>query len=256
MTVSRVEAAPPKTTPAPGQAPEARELVADLTDVGYVRVEAATMRALLAPAVPAGWPAFASAWDDLGLDRFMADGGRYRRRRHAVFRMEAGRAERQPHQPHYQSRDYNRLNGGVERWFEPVQEAVAAGPVLRRVLALCDGVFSAAEARSAPLAWKVEVHQFRIEAAEGEEGRPTPEGLHRDGVDWVFVMLVGRRNVLEGVTEIGGPDGAGQHFTLAEAGDAVLLDDRRILHGVTPIRPIDPGRPAFRDVLVVTFAAV
>ena len=34
---------------------------------------------------------------------------------------------------------------------------------------------------------------------------------------------------------------------------AVLLDDRRVMHGVTPIRPIDPPRPGHRDVLVVTF---
>jgi len=33
----------------------------------------------------------------------------------------------------------------------------------------------------------------------------------------------------------------------------VLLDDLRVLHGVTPIRPEDSARPALRDVLVVTF---
>jgi hypothetical protein len=35
--------------------------------------------------------------------------------------------------------------------------------------------------------------------------------------------------------------------------DAALVDDGRVFHGVTAIRPIDPSRPAFRDVLVVTF---
>ena len=41
----------------------------------------------------------------------------------AATRAFAARAEgdpRKPHQPHYQSRDYNPLNGGIERWFEPV----------------------------------------------------------------------------------------------------------------------------------------
>ena len=56
----------------------------------------------------------------------MADGGRYRKRRHAVFAVTASGIARQPAQPHYQSRDYNTLNGGIERWFEPVTEQAAS----------------------------------------------------------------------------------------------------------------------------------
>lgn len=37
----------------------------------------------------------------------------------------------------------------------------------------------------------------------GQEGRPTPEGMHRDGVDWVLVLLVSRVNISEGETSIG-----------------------------------------------------
>ena len=36
----------------------------------------------------------------------------------------------------------------------------------------------------------------------------------------------------------------------------MLIDDHRILHGVTELHPLDPARPAWRDALVVTFAAV
>jgi hypothetical protein len=31
------------------------------------------------------------------------------------------------------------------------------------------------------------------------------------------------------------------------------VDDRRVMHGVTPVQPLDPAEPAYRDVLVVTF---
>ncbi len=44
-------------------------------------------------------------------------------------------------------------------------------------------------------------------------------------------------------------------FTLAAPLDAALVDDNRVMHGVTAVHPIDPTRPAFRDVLVVTFSA-
>jgi hypothetical protein len=41
--------------------------------------------------------------------------------------------------------------------------------------------------------------------------------------------------------------------TLREPGDLLLGDDRRTLHSVSPVRPVDRSRPAYRDVLVVTF---
>ena len=49
-------------------------------------------------------------------------------------------------------------------------------------------------------------------------------------------MMVGRRNVSQGVTQIFAPDGTGLgSFTLSEPGDATFIDDHRIFHGVTPI---------------------
>jgi hypothetical protein len=98
------------------------------------------------------------------------------------------------------------------------------------------------------------MHQFRIETVRGQSGLPTPEGIHRDGVEGVIVMLVNRRNVSRGVTELFDPQGRPLGaFTLAHPGDCVLLDDARVLHGVTPIAPHDPVEPGIRDVLVVTF---
>lgn len=227
-----------------------------LIDAGYARLQGPETFAALGEPGQDAWRAFAASWDDLGQDRFMADGGRYRRRRFATFRVVDGAAERKAHQPHFQSRDYNQLNGGVQRWFEPVTDAVAGGPVMQAIFARCAALFTAASGRPARQPWHVEVHQFRIEATTDAQGRPTPEGLHRDGVDWVFVMLVARHNVAEGVTEIGAADGrALGRFTLTEPGDGVFLDDRRVRHGVTPIVPIDPAQSAHRDALVVTFRA-
>ena len=107
----------------------------------------------------------------------MADGGRYRRRRYAAFAVSQDGIVRKPHQPHYQSRDYNPLNGGIERWFEPVAEAVAAHPALDAILRACRTLFtSLTPADGHVAAWHVEVHQFRIEARLGQRGHPTPEG--------------------------------------------------------------------------------
>jgi len=184
----------------------------------------------------------------------MADGGRYRRRRHAVYAATAERAiERQAHQPHYQTLDYNPLHGGIERWFAPIEPEIGEGASLRTILSFCRTLFG----RLAPTVrdWRIEVHQFRIEARSGEQGRPTPEGLHRDGVDYVLVLLVNRRNIASGMTTIHALEGTRLgHFTLTDPLDAALVDDKRVAHGVTPVEALDPAQPACRDVLVVTFA--
>jgi len=227
-------------------------LVEEVARDGYAFVEAPVMRAVLTRSGPlADWDAFAGSWDDLGLDTYMADGGRYRKRRHAVYGAGPDGIRRKAHQPHYQSRDYNALNGGIARWFEPVRSEIGAGPTMTAVLAACRALF---EPLTPAARWHIEIHQFRIEARAGQAGRPTPEGTHQDGVDHVLVLLVGRRNIGEGVTAVTNLAGRTLgSFTLTEPLDAALVDDNRVMHGVTPVAPIDPALPGYRDVLVVTF---
>jgi len=241
------QAAPPPT-------PELPLLQERLALEGHVFVQGVAMRPLLELSGGlADWERFAASWDDLALDLHMADGGRYRRRRHAVYIAPAdGPLERQPHQPHYQSLDYNSLNGGIARWFEPVLPQAADSHCLRSLLEFCRELFGKLSPEVAR--WRVEMHQFRIEARAGMAGQPTPEGVHRDGVDWVLGLLVRRHNIASGVTTIHRPDGSPLgSFTLAAPCDATLVDDNRVYHGVTAVEPLDPAQPAHRDVLVVTF---
>ncbi len=228
----------------------------DIKQAGYAFAPGAQMaEAMRGLGSMAEWKRFASSWGDLGLDRFMADGGRYRRRRFAAFDMSADTIARKPHQPHYQSRDYNTLNGDIERWFEPVLNENADHLFLRTLFDVCRWAFaSAAPAADARWPWHAEMHQFRIEAMTEGVGRPTPEGMHRDGVDWVCVMLIKRENVQSGTTEIF--DNASKSvnkFTLTEPLDTVFLNDTRMRHGVTPISRLAPEREGYRDVLVLTF---
>jgi hypothetical protein len=229
-----------------------RQLTDAIRTDGYTFVHAPDLQTLLEQTGSlADWAAFTASWNDLGPDTYMADGGRYRKRRHAVFAVSSEDVARQPAQPHYQSRDYNTLNGGIERWFEPVTDAVATGPAMTTILTFCRSLFGMV---SPAHSWHVEVHQFRIEARRGQEGRPTPEGMHRDGVDYVLVLLVNRVNIASGMTSVHDLSGhALGQFTLTAPFDAALVDDARVMHGVTPVEPLDPAEPGYRDVLVVTF---
>lgn len=220
---------------------------------GYCFVRAESMRGALASVGGLGdWAAFLASWDALAPDTYLAQTGRYRRRRHAVFAATPdGTVVRAPDQPHYQSRAYNPLQGDLERWFEPVTEAIANGECLTTILRYCVRFFGALAPEVTR--WRVEVHQFRIEAHPDTAGEPTPEGVHRDGVDYVLVLMVDRRNIASGTTTIHEADGTllGS-FTLVDAFDTALVDDARVFHGVTPVTVLDPGLPSHRDVLVVT----
>jgi hypothetical protein len=217
------------------------DLTTRLRDDGFAFVDGGDMRPLLGE-LP-DWDAFAASWNDLHVDPYLE--GRYRRRRHALFAVTPSTITREPHGPHFQSLDYNPLHGGIDRWFEPVTGTPES---LTRILAWSRDIFGARD-------WNVEVHQFRIEAGRGVAS-PTPEGVHRDGVDFVLVLLVQRTNIASGTTTIHHADGTiVGSFTLTVPFDAALVDDARLAHGVTPVEPIDPARPAHRDVLVVTFRA-
>jgi hypothetical protein len=221
---------------------------------GFAWVPAAEMRPLLgAAAAMPDWARFASSWSDLPLDTNLPDGHRYRRRRHATLSARAGERDFQvePHQPHYQSLDYNPLVGGIERWFEPIRPEIIAGETFRHVLQFCQRLFGGLRPDAD---WHIECHQFRIEARRDSAGLPTPEGVHRDGVDYVLVLLVNRTNIESGTTTVHDLDGRQLgSFTLSAPFDAALVDDARVKHGVTAVHAIEKDSAAYRDVLVVTF---
>ena len=243
-------------TDGPGRSPmEFADLSHAVREAGFAFHAGSAMSATMRGRNAAfDWASFSSSWDDLGLDLYMADGGRYRRRRFAAYRITRDAVECKPHQPHYQSRDYNPLNGDIERWFEPIRPEIAEHPALRDLMDICRSVFNFPDDLARATPWHAEAHQFRIEARADTAGLPTPEGMHRDGVDWVCVVLVNCENVESGTTEIhDSRRDVTNRFTLMEALDAVFLDDIRVRHGVTPILPQDPALPGHRDVLVLTF---
>lgn len=223
---------------------------------GFAFVAADNMRPLLRVQDMDDWAAFTASWDDLAPDTYLAALGRHRRRRHATFTIEAdGALRREPHQPHWQSSLYNPLQGDIQRLFLPIRPALAQGASMRCILQFAHALFAPMKAGEARR-WHIEAHQFRIEARADEAGEPTPEGVHHDGVDYVLVLMIDRLNIESGTTTIHGiDDSLLGSFTLAHPLDAAMVDDARVLHGVTAVTPIDPNQPAHRDVLVVTLKA-
>jgi hypothetical protein len=236
------------TTPEPPYTAPSQVVDALRTD-GYALLKPADVAALTGCSLDQ-LNALAPSWDHLELDHYLKDGGRYRRRRHSCFVQSGDELVQAPHRAHWQPLEYNALHGGMRRLFEPVESSTVAQPAWDLLLRTLGDVCSRVRGDHT---WYVEAHQFRIDTADGI-GRPTPEGAHRDGVDFVAVILVDRSNIRGGETRVFDADGpAGKRFTMTEPWTLLLLDDATVIHESTPIMPT--AEHGHRDTLVLTWRA-
>lgn len=225
----------------------AKELAQGLRTDGFVVASAETV-AELAHVPVDDLQSLSQYWEGLPRDPYLKDGGRYRFRRHASYEIKKETLDLVPHRAHWQSVDYNALHGGIERWFEPIQDPLMNNPAWQSLLLGLGQILSGLKPVNT---WFIEAHQFRIDTTDGI-GRPTPEGAHRDGVDFVAVFLLDRVGIKGGETRIFDAQGsAGLRFTLTQPWSLLLMNDERMIHESTPIQPVsDYG---YRDTLVLTY---
>lgn len=229
--------------------------VKDLAESGTHLLGASEFSSLTNSA-PQDWARFGQNWDDLKLDTYMADGGTYRYRRYDQFvvDVEAERIILLQHGPYRQEADINKLNGGIDRVYEPLTAAFLDDPLFRNILMELALIFSGVEDVKK---WNVKVTPIRIIATQDQVGQPTPEGRHSDGATFITSLMIGRTNVAGADSSVYSPDGEALiTTTLAEPGEILLSDDRRTLHDVTPVRPGEVGQPAHRDVLIMAYTAL
>ena len=199
------------------------------------------------------------SWERLPRDPYLRDGGHYRARRHScfVYTPDSGQLTDVAQRAHWQPTTYNALHGGMLRWFEPIEPAVAQDRAFRQLLASLGALFAQLERVGR---WHLEAHQFRIDTSGGI-GRPTPEGAHRDGVDFVAVVFIERRGVRGGETRVFEAQGnRGVRFTMQEPWAMLLMDDARVVHETTPIQSeqsaaMGAAPASVRDTLVLTYRA-
>lgn len=201
------------------------------------------------------WAGFADSWNRLLPDQYMADGGKYRLRRYSEFLLHAGqkRAVRTPHVAYSQTKSVNRLNGGVVRLYEPFETDTADSQMLRLVFSASAGILEAVDPGKQ---WRAQCFQNRILASDQEAGLPTPEGIHRDGTEWVLTLFVDR------VGADGGESGVYRasdrrklaSVQLKQPGEFLFVNDLTLLHDVTPLSVTSGARAGFRDVFIAMFS--
>lgn len=239
-----------QTVRSAGEVAEARQAL--LAERTHLMRPAAVSRCV--GAEQADWRRFAGHWDDLEEDGYAARQGSRRLRRYGHFVLHrTGSLRPMPHVAFVQPGETNPLHVGEDRHFAPLTDAFVADPLFKALTRTLGQIAACQEDADE---WSVKVHPFRVIASADTEGRPTPEGRHRDGVTLVTSLLIGRENAVGGRSTVWTPDGTRLlSTTLHERGTLLLGDDRATLHEVDPVRPADGTRPARRDVLVTTLTA-
>ena len=97
----------------------------------------------------------------------------------------------------------------------------------------------------------VEVHQVRQIAYPGQESHNSPEGIHRDGADYIVsAFLMNRINIRGGNSIIYNRDKKEIYRTTLRDEEGLFQEDRERWHHVSGIEPI-VDRIGFRDILGV-----
>lgn len=155
----------------------------------------------------------------------------------------------------FQSSTVNSLLGGISRVYKRSEPGFIDSPVLRDILEqdaehVCENDHTEK--------WLVTCHQFRIHCRAGEAGQPTPEGLHCDGHSYVFQHFIQKSAVVGGESRVCTRSGETiARITLSTFLETVFLDDRELLHEVSPITLTSRSGPeGYRDMLIVDFDPV
>ena len=209
----------------------------------------------LSPQMQRAWEHLRDDWHHLELDRYLKDGATFRRRRYGRYYWSPVEDALLPlpNEAYFQPQDENNYAGGIVREFAPLRAESVHNPFLAELVRLTFGCLPLPIEKQGKI-WEVRVHQIRIVASAHEMGEPTPEGIHQDGTDFLTLHLVRRDNVTGAESTIYDLDRRPIYsVTLREPLDSFIIEDPRVMHGVTPIHPVDPGSPGNRDLFGIDF---
>ena len=147
----------------------------------------------------------------------------------------------------FQSEEINSYNGGIQREFQAIDKRLIESRILQKM-----GEEQASMMGLKDMPMRVNVHQMQIVAIGADAScQATPEGIHRDGHDYVSIVFWRRENVRGGISRVYNESlECKAEFELDEAGEAILINDRIGYHEVTSFDAIDPNKAAFREVFV------
>jgi hypothetical protein len=230
-----------------------RDVRRDIAGQGFAWIPASAWS--IDPQLEPYWQRLCEDWDHLELDRYLERGAKFRQRRYGRFSWSpaSDALMELPHEPYFQPEDENAYAGGIVRAFAPLLPDTVHNPFLHALVRSTFACLPIASDKQGET-WEVRIHQIRVVASPEEPGLPAPEGIHQDGTDFLTLHLVRRRNVVGAESTIYDLQRKPiWSFTMLNPFDSMILEDPRIMHGVTPVYPADGRTPGHRDLLGIDF---
>ena len=204
------------------------------------------------------WLSLSIDYADLPCDEFSPGDSKYRFRRYGRFRFlpASGELTPLPHVEYFQSAEINQVTGGYVRKFAPMLDSTFSNLFLRELIRFDFDLFPASLEQRQSI-WEVQVHLIRVTAGAAEQGHPTPEGVHRDGAEYVSVHLAELLNAWGGDVSIYDDDRQlVSSFRLTNIMDSYLYHDAILWQQASPILPIDDLHQALRSILAFDYHLV
>lgn len=95
----------------------------------------------------------------------------------------------------------------------------------------------------------IHLHQVRQTAYSDIESHNSPEGIHRDGCDYIIsAFVISRNNIIGGESIIYNQNKMVEYKTILDSGEGIYQEDIKQWHYVTPIQTSEEGI-GYRDIL-------
>lgn len=171
---------------------------------------------------------------------------RLRSRRYSCYRLTDGALQKLSKKEFMQSKDINKFVGDVERSYEQIEDGLAAHPGFVSMFS----EFARMTGLSASSI--IEAHQIRWHAKRFVK-IPAPEGIHRDGFDFIAIFMVDTFNLDGGDVMIyKSLDEAPVFRKKLENGEFVVLNDKALYHYAAPLIPRPNDEDGHWDLVVLT----
>ncbi len=172
--------------------------------------------------------------------------GNYRFRRLSRFIITGDELVKLPHGCLFQSKEYNPLLGNLKREFAELDDALIRLENFKKL------VFAFSDTCNLHPEAEIGVHQIRTTCSPQSFGNPAPEGIHRDGTDFIGIFSVTRENIQGGETHLYTAKKEKPVFKkILNPGELLLVNDHEFFHFTTVIKPISATQGT-RDVFVLT----
>ena len=154
---------------------------------------------------------------------------------------------------YFQSKEYNYVDGGKIREFDPIPDGYLNNPILKALIEKDVELAKQTSIIDFESKFQMGLHQIRYNAQGTEPSYSSPVWLHRDDEPLVFVHLFNlSQNVLGGDNLIATDPKTITHILRLNSPLETLLLTKKPYHAVTPLGSSNGDR-VFRDILLITF---